>query len=247
MMRFLLFTYYAPLAAMGDIAPGERRMGFARPARSAILGLVAAALGLARDDPGQPLLEGSFLYAVRTDVVGRPFVDYHTAQTPQQRKGQSYPTRRAELQAESLNTVLSTREWRSDALYTIALWERAGAAVTLDSVKVALGRPRFTLYAGRKAGPLGLPLAPRMVEADSLIAAFAHDELPDAQRTLVDRVVRGSRNRMTSGPSEIAFDLDAPITPPPDRIEHRRDAVTERARFQFGERAEGIFLRFDPQ
>ncbi len=245
-MRFLLFTHYAPLAAMGDIAPGERRMGFARPARSGILGLVAAALGMARDHPDQPALERSLLYAVRTDAAGRPFVDYHTAQTPQQRKGLTFATRRAELNAESLNTVLSTREWRSDALYTVALWEREGAAVTLDAVMAALARPRFALYAGRKAGPLGLPLAPRIVEAESLIAAFAADDPPEAQRRLIDQVVRVSRYRMAPAASEIAFDLDAPITPAPDRIEYRRDAVIDRARFQFGERAEGI-LRLDPR
>ena len=86
-MRFLLFTYYAPMMAMGEIAPGERRMAFSRPARSAVLGLVAAALGLRRDDRAHADLERGLGYAVRTDSAGRPFTDYHTAQTPQQRRG----------------------------------------------------------------------------------------------------------------------------------------------------------------
>ncbi len=38
----LAFTLYAPLAGLGDLAVGERRGGFDRPGRSAILGLVAA-------------------------------------------------------------------------------------------------------------------------------------------------------------------------------------------------------------
>jgi CRISPR system Cascade subunit CasD len=239
-MRFLLFTHYAPLAAMGDIAPGERRMGFARPARSAILGLVAAALGLTRDDPGQAVLERSLYYAVRTDAPGRPFVDYHTAQAPQQRKGLSFATRRAELEAANLNTILSTREWRSDSLYTIALWEKPDAGITLDEIEAALVRPRFTLYAGRKAGPFGLPLAPRIAEAGSLVDVFDRDPLPIPQLAMIDNLRIGSRRRMAGAGVEIAFDLDDRVTPPPTRIERRRDTPLDRVRFQFTERAEGI-------
>ena len=152
-MQFLLFTLYAPMAAMGDIAPGERRMGFARPARSAILGMVAAGFGYERDDPRHAELEDGLNFAVRTDVPGRPFTDYHTARTPQQRKNAVFRTRREELQAEDINTVLSVREWRSDCIYTIALWLRAEAAGSLEEIASALRRPQFTLYFGRKAGP----------------------------------------------------------------------------------------------
>ena len=42
MPAFLLFSLWAPLAAMGDVAVGERRTGLERPGKSAVLGLVAA-------------------------------------------------------------------------------------------------------------------------------------------------------------------------------------------------------------
>jgi CRISPR system Cascade subunit CasD len=239
-MRFLLLTYYAPMGAMGDIAPGERRMAFSRPARSAVLGLVAAALGLRRDDPAHADLERGLGYAVRTDSPGRPFTDYHTAQTPQQRRGQAFATRRDEVAADTLNTVLSVREWRSDALYTIALWARAGAAIGLDAIAAALTHPHFVLYGGRKAGPLGLPLAPRMVDADGLLRAFAVDPIPAEQRQIIDRVLRRARPRDSGGAVEIAFDLDAEVAAERDRVETRRDAVVARSRFQFGERQEAI-------
>ena len=50
LMRFLLFTLYAPMGSFGEIAVGERRMSWARPGRSAVLGLVAAAQGIERTD-----------------------------------------------------------------------------------------------------------------------------------------------------------------------------------------------------
>lgn len=239
-MRFLLLTYYAPMGAMGEIAPGERRMAFSRPARSAILGLVAAALGFERDDAGHSHLDRGLGYAVRTDVPGRPFTDYHTAQTPQQKRGQSYRTRRDELNADSLNTVLSVREWRADALYTIALWERLGAVIGVEAIHAALLRPRFVLYAGRKAGPLGLPLAPQLVEADSLLAAFASDRLAPERRQVIDEIAQRVRDPASPAAGEIAFDLDGDVVPQPKRIEVRRDGIAARARFHFRERAEGV-------
>ena len=45
MPDFLTFALAAPLAAMGEIAVGERRGSWDRPGRSAVLGLIAAVLG----------------------------------------------------------------------------------------------------------------------------------------------------------------------------------------------------------
>ena len=161
-MRFLLFTLYAPMGSYGEIAVGERRMSWARPGRSAVLGLVAAALGIERDDEdAHRNLEAGLYYAVRTDASGRPLIDYHTVQTPKARRGHRFATRREELQSDDLYTVLSRREWRSDACFTISLWARPDGAVDLEEIAGALRRPRLVLYMGRKSAPLGLPLNPR--------------------------------------------------------------------------------------
>ena len=50
MSNHLVFTLHATIGSFGALAVGERRGGFERPAKSAVLGLVAAALGLERDD-----------------------------------------------------------------------------------------------------------------------------------------------------------------------------------------------------
>ena len=171
-MRYLLFTLYAPMASFGEIAVGERRMSWPRPGRSAILGLVAAALGFERDDEERHHgLEVALHYGVRSDAPGRPLVDYHTAQTPRARKGQSFATRREELSGE-LNTVLSTREWRVDSYFTVVLWARDGETIDLYDVARALERPHFTLYVGRKSAPLGLPLNPIIIDATTFLAAL---------------------------------------------------------------------------
>lgn len=234
-MRFLLFTLYAPMASFGEIAVGERRMSWARPGRSAVLGLVAASLGLDRaDEAAHRALQDGLYYAVRTDAPGHPFRDYHTAQAPKARKKQSFATRREEVLAEDLNTVLSTREWRADALFTVALWLRPQGTADIDAIARALCAPHFTLYLGRKAAPLGLPPAPEIVTADTFIDAFAARKRNPAERVVLDCL------DTTTAPV-IAFDRDAPSAPAHMRMERRRDAVVSRTRWQFADREEAIW------
>lgn len=237
-MRFLLFTLYAPLGACGEIAVGERRMSWARPGRSAILGLVAAAKGIQRaDEAAHRRLEAGFHYAVRTDAPGRPLIDYHTVQTPKTRKDRTFATRREELESENLNTVLSSREWRADTFFTVALWPRADQAVDLEELAGALQRPRFVLYVGRKSAPLGLPLNPEIVEADTFMAAFDARQ-PNEEE---ERVLRCARADGTTREA-IACDHDAPGAPARTRIERRRDAVASRTRWQFADRLERVVV-----
>ena len=237
-MRFLLFTLYAPMCSLGEIAVGERRMGWSRPGRSAVLGLAAAAQGFERvDEDAHRSLEEGLFYAVRTDAPGRPFIDYHTAQTPKTRRRQTFTSRREELGADDLHTVLSMREWRSDACFTVVLWPRQGpgAAIDLDAVAAALRRPHFALYLGRKSAPLGLPLNPTIVEADTFINAFAARRPTQEEAAVLKHIRIGSTVR-----TEIAFDSDAPGGPVESRTERRRDVCISRIRWQFGERLECV-------
>ena len=237
-MYFLLFTLYAPMGSFGEIAVGERRMSWIRPGRSAVLGLVAAARGIERtDEEAHQRLEAGLHYAVRTDAPGRPLVDYHTAQTPKARKGRRFATRREELEPDGLNTVLSVREWRADACFTVALWPRLAQAVDLAEIAAALRQPRFVLYVGRKSAPLGLPLNPEIIEADTFMTAFAARQPNDEERKVLRCI------RIAGAPREagvIAFDLDVPEAPAGTRAERRRDGVVSRRRWQFADRLEGV-------
>ena len=235
-MHFLIFTLYAPMASFGEIAVGERRMSWARPGRSAVLGLVAAALGIERaDENAHQRLESSLYYAVRTDAPGRPLVDYHTAQTPKARRGRRFATRREELESDDLNTVLSTREWRTDSCFTVVLWPRPESTLDLEEIAAALRNPCFVLYVGRKSAPLGLPLNPEIVETDTFMDALdARPPSNEEQHILRHSRVPGAEQHA------IAFDHDAPGAPSTTRLERRRDAVASRVRWQFADRLEHV-------
>ena len=234
-MQFLLFTLYAPMASLGEIAVGERRMGWARPGRSAVFGLVAAAHGWERSDrAAHEHLEASLRYAVRTDAPGRSLMDYHTAQTPKARRGVVHETRRQELSSVDLHTVLSTREWRTDAFFTACLWLREGATVDLFEIASALRQPRFVLYLGRKSAPLGLPLNPAVVQADTLTEAFDKRQANVEEEKVLEQV--GASGKL------VAFDVDPRLDVGNQefREERRRDAVVDRERWQFTDRLERV-------
>ena len=241
MAEFLVFTLWAPMAAMGDVAVGERRVGGNRPARSAVLGLVAAAIGIERDDEaGLSALSDGYGMALLVERTGDLLQDYHSTQIPKPGRHRRKATRREELaDLRRLNTILTLREYRTDPWSGVALWARPSARYPLGRLGEALERPRFTLYFGRKACPLGLPTSPRLVDAETVAAAFsAHDgERPEAEREIRRRL--GIR-----GPGTLYADADSTSDGGPTlgaelaRVERRRDVVVNRRRWQFGMRDE---------
>lgn len=252
MTPFLLLTLYAPLSSWGDIAVGEVRGTWDRPSRSAVLGLVAAALGVDRDDQGaHDALDSGYGVAARQDAAGAPLVDYHTAQTAVEGtvkalKKRGVPlTRRALLDKRNGDpqTILSRRSYRQDALATVALWARAGARWPLGQLVERLRRPVFVLYAGRKANAFGLPLDPEVVAADTLAGAFARRADPP-------RALDASRLRLAPvGAREIAHDPcadDFASGLRTVRRELRRDAGAQRTRWQFAERVVEVGVPLSP-
>ncbi|NVN30050.1 type I-E CRISPR-associated protein Cas5/CasD, partial [Endobacter medicaginis] len=184
MAEYLTFALVAPLASFGDLAVGERRTGWDRPGRSAVLGLVGACLGVEReDDAAQRALAAQYGLALLCHAPGRLLADYHTAQTVSAARNRRFATRAEELAAPELNTVLSRRDYRSGAWHLAAIWPRIDAPRwSLAAIAEAMVRPVFTPCLGRKSCPLGLPLAPRIGEAADPGAALLarHRDGPEA-------------------------------------------------------------------
>jgi CRISPR system Cascade subunit CasD len=236
MSQHLVFLLHAPLAAMGGVAVGERRAGFDRPGKSAILGLVAAGLGLDRsNEAAHAALGDGYGLGLGEIASGQLLFDYHTTQTPPRRQYRRFTTRRAELAVDDLGTSLSVREYRSDPAYLVVLWPRGLSQWSLGQLAEALRRPHFALYFGRKACPLGMPLDPRVVEAESTrlaIVNYLSGRTPEQAEFLRDLRLEGS-------PSVLALDVDGTgDRSNAMRVEHRRDRLESRRRWQFGLRSE---------
>ena len=83
MSDFLVFQLYGPLCSWGGVAVGQERPTETHPTKSAIVGMIAAALGVRREDENaqRELIEGYGL-AIRTELPGVLECDYHTAESP---------------------------------------------------------------------------------------------------------------------------------------------------------------------
>lgn len=228
MQDYLIFTLYGPLAAWGDIAVGEYRPSFAHPSKSAIAGLLAAALGIRRDEEErQQALAASCSFAVRVDSLGVLLRDYHTTQVPPARKGVIHYTRRSELAGNDLNTILSSRDYRCDAVYTVAVSVTGDAPFSIQQLADGLRNPVFTLYLGRKSCPPAMPLHPQIISAPTLREAF--EKLSPAEE-LSEIISKGSAMVYWEKDAASGFDTQQIIV--------RRDAPRSRKRWQFGERRE---------
>lgn len=180
MQPFLVFSLSATLGAMGELAGHERRGSLVWPGRSAILGLLGAALGIDRagDFSGLDALG----MAVAIFDTGAPLRDYHTIETVPS-AAVKVPNSRPEALAAArgrTNTTITLRDYRAGPLYGVAVWGEG-----LEALEAALKRPRYTLYLGRKSCPLSSPPGAAVVEAESVEAALARLILPPWRR--VDR------------------------------------------------------------
>lgn len=231
-MQFLVFQLVAPLAAWGDVAVGQYRGSRDTPGESALVGLLGAALGIRRDDEAaHAMLRDGYAFAVATVNAGSLLRDYHTAQVPSRSdlKGRPQRTRRDELGVPKhlLNTILSTRDYRQDGEWLVAIQALPAAAHELAALERALREPRFVLYLGRKSCPPAAPLAARVIDADSAHAAIdgwlQATERPATLRSLAwgDRVTAG-----------VAAHLSVP----------RKDRLIRRQGWLFGDRTEHVAL-----
>lgn len=217
MRPHLVFTLAATLAAMGDLAGHERRGSLTWPGRSAILGLLGAALGVERGG------DFSALDALRVAVAvfdeGALLRDYHTVQSVPSAAVRRPNSRPEALAASGLRTgtTITLRDYRAGALYGVAVW-----GGDLAPLRDALAAPRFTLYLGRKSCPLSFPPGARLVEAEGPEAALAALVLPPWRQ------------------GATAHWLMTDAEPDDVHVEHRQDQPLDRGAWHFARRPVAI-------
>jgi CRISPR system Cascade subunit CasD len=255
-MEYLIFRLYAPLASWGEIAVGESRHTAHYPSKSALIGLLGAALGIERDDEDQQQrLQQGYSFAVELFTAGSLLRDYHTAQVPDSVGKFTYLTRRDELVLgkERLGTILSSREYRCDVLTLVAARALDTAPYTLAEIQEKLLKPVFHLYLGRKSCPLAAPLNPQLLTGQpnyfAAFKAYQHKPLlptfkPEAdgltERDLYWLGCPKDRHYYWEGSSE-DFSDSLDLTRRQTRIRH--DQPLSRKRWQFAPRQEHYLFK----
>ncbi|WEV39900.1 type I-E CRISPR-associated protein Cas5/CasD [Lactobacillus sp. ESL0681] len=135
-MKTLTIRLTAPLQSYGNEATFERRTTGDYPSKSAVIGMIAAAFGLSREDPQVTQLN-DLSFAVRIDQRGSILNDF---QTVEWKKGKP--------------RKLSYRNYLQDAVFMVAI---GSDDKTIDKIEFALKHPRYQLFLGRRANvPAGI-------------------------------------------------------------------------------------------
>ena len=215
MTDYLVFTLSATIGAMGDLAGHERRGSFLWPGRSAITGLMGAALGLRRGDNFAALDALGLAVAPLRNAADDGFRDYHTVETVPSAKAKK-PNSRVEalrIAGCNTNTTITLRDYRTGILCGVAAW-----GGDLERVRAALEKPVFTLFLGRKSCPLSAPVGARIVNARPPEEALQHVRVPNWHK------------------GAVATQMMTDAQPDDTHVEIRHDRAIDRSRWHFAPR-----------
>ena len=176
----LLLRLEGPMQSWGYRSRFDYRDTALEPTRSGVIGLICAAMGIAREE--NILRFDSIRMGVRVDKEGRPERDYHTALDVIKAAG------------KGTDTVVSHRDYLADASFTVGL--QSEDLHLLQNIADALQCPKWPLFLGRKAFPLAVPpLKPREAPKEGCLEdhLFSDDkkkrvvlESPNGERTQHD-------------------------------------------------------------
>ncbi|WP_431905499.1 type I-E CRISPR-associated protein Cas5/CasD [Micromonospora carbonacea] len=133
----------APLQSWGTRSRGSIRDTGREPTKSGVVGLLAAALGVPRDDTAALAPLGGLRMGVRVDREGILERDYHVTQNVPTTTGGGH------------RTTLSQRYYLAGAVFLVAL---EGDDSLLDRVAAAVRAPVWPIFLGRRAFPPARPL-----------------------------------------------------------------------------------------
>jgi CRISPR system Cascade subunit CasD len=141
----LLVRRAGPLQSWGERSAFTRdrdTAGF--PTRSGIIGMFAAAQGIARDDQQALAPYEDLQLTVRVDRPGVRLADYHTVGGGQPKE----LTAAASAGGNKGAAVITHRHYLADAVFVVAV---TGPAARIAGIAKALTQPRWTPYMGRRA------------------------------------------------------------------------------------------------
>lgn len=216
-MSTLLLRLAAPLQAWG-----LEQFGFkpteSEPTKSGVVGLLCAAMGVARNDDATIGALGRLRFDVRVDREGSPLRDYHTT------GGGTFPGRvHGVYDADKdrpEHVVPSERHYLADASFLAAI-EGSGTEneALLERARDGLRAPIWPIYLGRKACPPSCPVLVSLerAPASECLRAWLRDERAD--QGLLRLVIED-----TAGPRPRD---DVPLSFQPRRFGRRYVTVTK--------------------
>jgi len=175
-MPILFMRLEGPLQSWGERARWNHRDTASLPTKSAIVGMIAGAMGLKRGDPKITELDKKIRIAIRADRSGLPATDYHTI-TGQIRTADGG---KRGVKGED-STIISFRQYLQDASFLVAV---SGDDKTIASIRDALLNPVWAVYLGRKScvpsRPVFLEISEQYASLEKAMERYPLDERCDS-------------------------------------------------------------------
>jgi len=149
-MSTLLLRFAAPIQSWGSTSRFQWRGTSREPTKSAVIGMLAAALGRRRTEPIDDLTEIEF--GVRIDQPGRVIRDFQTAKS-----------------ADGKLAFISNRDYLSDAVFLVGI---QASDEQLQVYEQALLHPYYPLFLGRRSCPPTQPFVLGIRSGKSLVEAL---------------------------------------------------------------------------
>lgn len=210
----------APMQSWGVRSRFVKRDTASEPTKSGMVGLLASARGIDRDDDAALGEISKLKLGVRVDREGLLERDFHTAQEVPNTMGTSH------------RTVISDRYYLADALFLVVL---EGPASLLQELEEAVRRPHWPLFFGRKAFVPAAPLVEPVAERGRWGTGLSQRPLEDVLRDhpWLERDPERQREMLGLEPDQRRLRTVVDVRPDHEYAERRHDlplSFTEGAR-----------------
>lgn len=146
-MKTLTIRLTAPLQSYGNQATFNQRTSDNYPSKSAVLGMVAAALGIRRCETSKLQRLNNLKFAARIEQFGQMFTEFQTVEYKKS--------------ASKFDRKLVYRDFLQDAVFMVAI---GGSDEEIENINYALHHPKFALFLGRRSNPPAGPLKTEIID-----------------------------------------------------------------------------------
>ena len=122
------------------------------PSKSAVVGMIAAAMGIRREEEERFLPLNTLKFAVRIDQIGRMISDYQTAA-------------KYKSSGEFDRTYVTKRYYLEEAVFLVAV---EGEDALIDEAWLCLQYPYFPIFYGRRSCPVSYDFLVGVYEGDAM-------------------------------------------------------------------------------
>lgn len=137
-LKTILLKFSGPLQSWGTDSNFETRRTDFYPSKSAVIGVIAAGLGLKRDDEKIQKLN-DLDFAIRIDQYGNLLRDYHTA-------------KKFDSKGKFERTYVTNRYYLEDYIFIVGISHRDNKFI--EEIEKSLKNQYFQIYMGRRSNPI---------------------------------------------------------------------------------------------